>query len=224
MRSLVFLLLLCFVTEGFAANTRPRKPVRPVQRQQAPAPAQIEAPAPPPASPSPTDSYFQLGARFELSQEYVNATRLGITLPMQMQFQGTNVAITYKKPMNNIRWVWSHSIDAGFGNVKGKGNSSSLIPDFLSQPYYEFHLSPGLVYRTEPPTEVGLSFPITYRKIVWSLGDDTLQMDKASTTAYGVALTYANRITADTTLFASFIDQISLQSTVWSLGIDYAFR
>lgn len=168
--------------------------------------------------------YYQIGARFVLSQEGIGADRGSGKETLMMQFQGTQISGTYKKPFSNVRWVQSHSVDVGFGNTKGKGNPNSSVPDALTQPYYSLSFSPGIIYRTEPPTEIGLSLPLTYRMIQWRLEDPSLQMEKASSFAFGLSLTFGNRLTANSTLFAAFTHQINLQSTVWALGFDYAFR
>lgn len=169
------------------------------------------------------DKYYTLGPRIHIWQEEIGAERMGSTDRIQMQMQSTTFSMTYKKPFRNIRWLQSHSLEAGFGTLKGKGRTTE-IPDFLVQPFYLIVASPGIIYRTSPPSELGFSLPLTFRFIEWRLNDESLQLEKAASLGYGITFSYGQRITPLITVLMAFTNQMSPSATTWSLGLDYSLR
>ncbi len=226
-----------------ASTPVPRKPAPPAPSAPVPVVAPVVTPVESPAVEEPANnaaaaaeasamagsqgsansaSYFELGFRFLLAQETVQATRTG-TEDLLTQTQGTAFGLRLKSPFKNIRWQLYQALEVGMGTIRAQGLTTN-IPDQIVNPWYSFTYAPGLIYRTAPPSDFGISFPIGFRIINWPKDDSTLTLSREKSMGYGIAFHYVNHLTTASSLAISFTHQIAWQSTVWGVGYDYAFR
>jgi hypothetical protein len=169
-------------------------------------------------------SYFIFGPKVLFWQESIEATRGADSSELRSQFSGVVLGITYRKPMSNIRWVQTHSLDIGGGALVAKSAGTSFTDHLKNQMWYMVTVRPGLGYRTTSNSELGFGVPITIRRIDWQLKDPALKLDRETSFSYGVGGTYVTQVSRSSSLQVELIQHIPWNAFVWSLGWNYRFH
>ncbi|MGE0762225.1 MAG: hypothetical protein AB7N80_02990 [Bdellovibrionales bacterium] len=176
------------------------------------------------AAPPPSEANWWFGPRLVFWQEKIPAKRTTNEADFYAQSVGLMMSAARRgKFGNSKRWYHSLGFEAAFGTVQAS-SLNIFFPDYLKdQPWFSAGLNPGIVYRGTAVTDIYLSIPAHFRKIMWSLKDPNFSIERESSFSAGLSLLSASRISHSTTIVAGFVHQYQWNATQWVFGFDYDF-
>jgi len=164
---------------------------------------------------------FEIGAM--TWQEDVNAHRSIYSTPITMQFVGLKGDYSYNH-FFSPNWRYHHTAEFAFGNTKGQGSIPQIGDVLRDQTWLMAGVSPGLMWRTNPRSELGFGLPIVYRYIYWHIQKDSgFSIDKGTSFSVGVSATYVVRFTSRHSVHVSVEQQHMWNTVIWSGGFDWIF-
>jgi hypothetical protein len=173
---------------------------------------------------APSNKEFQdLSIGLATWQEEIKATRGSETTLMQTQSQALKVSTSYNK---FFRHDWREWYEGSFllGQVKGKGGTVTIPDELKRQIFLGLELSPGLMWRTSPVSELGFSLPIEIRYIKWDLiSSSGLNMDRKFSYSAGLGATYVNRFSSRASIHISVAHQHMWNTVIWSAAYNRVF-
>jgi hypothetical protein len=166
-------------------------------------------------------SDFELGAM--TWQEDIQAHRSIFNTPITMQFVGLKGDYSYNHFFTPT-WRYHHTVEFAFGNVKGQGTIPQIGDVLRDQAWLMAGVSPGLMWRTSPRSELGFGLPLLYRYIYWHIQKDSgFAIDRGSSVSVGVSAMYVVRFTTRHSLHIEVAQQHMWNAVIWSGGVDWVF-
>lgn len=169
-------------------------------------------------------SVTQLRYGLSLWQETITLASGAAESKMVAQSMGVLLGLGRSAPMGRSKWNFTYGAELGLGTIKGKGNNDNVPDELKNQLWYLIGGNAGLMYRTSPASELGLSVPFYYRQINWQLdsGSD-LKIDDQPFTI-GVAGDYVTHLSKTSALHLTVTHQHMWNATMWGLFYQRTFR
>jgi hypothetical protein len=156
-------------------------------------------------------------------QEGIKATRPPDSTIMTTQSLGMRVSYAYNRFYSGP-WRYHHEANFAFGTLKGKGGLSSIQDEIKNQIWMMATLSPGLIVRTSPVSELGLSVPLSYRFIHWQFESGTnFTMDKGSSFSAGLAGLFGLRFNPRSGIEFTVQHQHMWNAVMWTASYVYVY-
>jgi hypothetical protein len=208
------LLSLSLAGSAFAADAPSRRNTR---RSTTTSAAKASKPT------GPRPSYRDLTIGFITWQESIKAMRPPDSTQMQTQSLGTRISYAYNRFYSGA-WRYHHSVDFAFGTLKGKGGISKIQDEIKNQLWAMATLSPGLIYRTSPVSELGLGLPLSYRFIQWKFeSGSNFSMDKGSSFSAGIAGLFGLRFNPKSGIEFMVQHQHMWNAVIWTASYTYVY-
>jgi hypothetical protein len=156
-------------------------------------------------------------------QEEIKASRGSETSPMQTQSRALKISTSYNK---FFRREWRAWYEGSFllGQLKGKGPTTTIPDELKRQLFFGLELSPGLMWRTSPVSELGFNLPIEIRYIKWDLiSSSALKMDRQFSYSAGLGATYVARFSSRAGIHISVAHQHMWNTVIWSAAYNRVF-
>lgn len=167
-------------------------------------------------------NYFQISLGYQQLQEGIKATKGSDKATIRTSMRGFNLAGQYNIPFRQSSWRHFYGLIASWGETKGQGDAVITDP-VKDQPWTMFTFNPGVMYRTAPHTEVGISLPLSYRTIDWQF-DNGLSMERKASFTPGLSGIFVVRVSAASAFHVSLTHQHVWQNTMWAIGWTYTVR
>ena len=168
-------------------------------------------------------AYNDLTIGFITWQEGIKATRIPDSAIMTTQSLGLRGSYAYNRFYSGP-WRYHHSVDVAFGTLKGKGGIPSIQDEIKNQIWMMATLSPGLIVRTSPVSELGLSVPLSYRYIRWQFEPGTnFSMDKGSSFSAGLAGLFGLRFSPRSGIEFTVQHQHMWSTVMWTASYVYVY-
>lgn len=163
---------------------------------------------------------WQLGPRFMMWQEKIQAKESFSSYVYRGRFTAVAVGVSHKKSMGTSRrWLYDFNGDLILGSVKASSTVSGQTDELQSQSFYGLQLSPGLVYRSNNNTMLGLSAPFFFRQVDWKLSRPALQMDEKTAYDFGLGVNGQWRLRRDQFLKVGLTYRQS--GALWTIAYDF---
>lgn len=167
-------------------------------------------------------NHLRLGASLITWQESIEAVRASSSTQMRTESTGLTVSATRSKRISKTNWQHYQSAEFSIGTLKGKGSATTIADGLSNQPWYAVGVSPGLMYRTTPVSEAGISLPLVFRMIQWQLNPGSgLQMNRDSSYSAGLRGHFLMKFTPKSSLSLSATYQTYWAATQWAIGWEY---
>lgn len=170
-------------------------------------------------------SFPKTGFTYTYWSERVLAERPGASSQIPMQFAGLSAYHQHVKPLRRGRGRWRRILGAEIaaGTVKGQGVEGVNRDGLKDQPWLYLAAVPALSRRMSRETELGVGLPVSFRKVLWQLRDDNLEM-KEENFSVGASLYFLTHLSARSAVRVSLTQQQQWESTVFSVGYEWRPR
>lgn len=143
---------------------------------------------------------------------------------MVSQSMGLLAELGRSNPLGRSKWSFTYGGTLGLGTIKGKGNNDNVPDELKNQLWYLIGGSAGLMYRTSPVSELGLSVPLYYRTINWQLdAGSPLKIDDEPFSV-GIAGEFVTHLSKSSALHLTLTQQYQWNGTMWGAFYQRSFR
>ncbi len=163
-------------------------------------------------------SYKEIQLGYSLITDNFDLDLNGAKGNLRAQLQGLNLIYTNYIPSKNIKFIYSYGLGVSFGIAKGK--ASPFGEEAKNKTWYTALFLPGIDYRNDYRTRLGLFIPVVYRVLDFGF-DENLKVQKNDPFSFGIGARYVNSISIKSSFSFSVSHQIIWASTSWDLNWQY---
>jgi hypothetical protein len=154
-----------------------------------------------------------------LWQESVSFTKSGESTDMNAQFQGLDIDAKYVLPLRSLQWSQFYGLNFGLGVVRGTAAFSATTDEFRNQSWFHLGVTPGLVFKGSPVSQIKLGLPLVYRSLSWNFkSGSSLQVEKPPSFSPGLQLQSSVKYSKNQAIFFSASYYPTWKTTQWTIG------
>jgi hypothetical protein len=173
---------------------------------------------------APRKAQTQLKMGAELWQETMTLKSGAAESKMVSQSMGLFAGLGRSSPLGRSRWEFTYGAEAGIGTIKGKGNNDNVPDELKNQLWWLIGGNAGLMYRTSPVSELGLSVPFYYRAINWKLEAGSNLEIQDEPFSVGMAGEFVTHLSRNSALHLTLTQQYQWNATLWGAFYQRSFR
>lgn len=173
---------------------------------------------------APRKAQTQLQMGVALWQESMTLRAGAPESKMVSQSMGLLASLGRSNPIGRSKWNYTYGATLGVGTIKGKGNNDNVPDELKNQLWYLLGGSAGVMFRTSPVSELGLSVPIYYRYINWQLEAGSPLEIEDEPLSVGIAGEFVTHLSRYSALHLTLTQQYQWNGTMWGAFYQRSFR
>lgn len=160
-------------------------------------------------------SYRELQLSYGFMSDKFTLVQGGVTDDLRAQLQSINLNYVFQVPSRSPNFVFNYGFGLGFGMLKGK--AQTFTEEVKSKSWFNFAFTPGIDYRNDYRSRIGLTMPIGFRFI--SLGlDDDITVRENELFSLGMGGRYVHAHSRKNSFAFSVTHYFNWRATVWDFS------
>jgi hypothetical protein len=162
--------------------------------------------------------YKEIKVSYSLMNDKFGLDLNGAKGSVRALFQGINLYYVFQKPGKNIRYLFNYGFGISYGTVKGI--ATPFGNEAKGQTWYMTSFVPGIDFRNDFRTRIGLFAPISFRAIDFGFEED-LKVKDDDPFSFGIGARYVNAFSLKNSFSFSVTHQVIWKATIWDLSWQY---